>query len=214
MNGSENPRVARKGGGHGTGNDLLILPQVRQRSKRQSPIGDLSSPSAVSDSVGLVKFKCGTYWTPEMSACLHRTPGEHKRRHGTGEKRVSTEEVFSCGRRAQPSGKGGSHFVLGSVWCRTNPTTDWGGEAPRTWSWISHTPISAATSPPTAVLSVVLGCLRRALSPFLRAAWSSADAERAISPIADDRDPISVSTAKIVLMLCRITDALVMSVRL
>ena len=54
MNGSGNPRVACEGGGHGTGNDLLILPQVCQGSKRQSPVGDLSNPSLVSDLVGLV----------------------------------------------------------------------------------------------------------------------------------------------------------------
>ena len=73
MNGSGNPRVTGKGGGHGPGNDLLILLQVRQRSKRQSPVGDLSSPSVVSDSVGLVGCKSGTYWTPKMSACVHKT---------------------------------------------------------------------------------------------------------------------------------------------
>jgi hypothetical protein len=75
MNGSGNPRVAGKGGGHGTGNNLLILPQVCQRSKRQPPVGDLSNPSAVSDSVGLVGLRRGTYRTPKMSACVRRNAG-------------------------------------------------------------------------------------------------------------------------------------------
>jgi len=102
MNGSENPRVTGKGGGHGTGNDLLILPQVRQRSKRQSPVGDLSKPSAVSDSVGLIEFKCGTYWTPKMSACVHKTPGEHRRRHGTGKKVPQLKKYsLAAGERSQ-----------------------------------------------------------------------------------------------------------------
>lgn len=86
-NGSGNPRVAGKGGGHGTGNDLLIFLQVCQGGERQSPVRDLSNPSVVSDSAALVGFKCGTYWAPKMSACAHQTPGEHARRHSTEEKK-------------------------------------------------------------------------------------------------------------------------------
>ena len=196
MDGSGNPRVTSKGGGHGTGNDLLILPQVCQRGKRQSPVGDLSSPSAVSDSIGTVAFKCGTYWTPKMSACVHTTPGEHKRDNTAPEKSISTEEVFSRGGRAQPSGKGGSHFVLGegvSGAEQTRRLTGAGRSAP-------HVVLDGRSYlfTPTSALSVVLGRPKRALLPLLRVIWSSADAERAISPILDDQDPTSVSTTEII----------------
>ena len=69
-NGPGNPRVTGKGGGHGTGNDLLILPQVCEGGKRQSPVGDLSDPSLVSDSVGLVGIKMRNILDPK-NECLH-----------------------------------------------------------------------------------------------------------------------------------------------
>ena len=72
-------------------------------------------------------------------------------------------------------------------------------------------PISAAVSPhlrPPRHPS----CPQRARFVFFRAAWSSTNADRATSTVSNDQDPSSVSTAKIMLMLCSDTDALVRQV--
>ena len=74
-NGAGNPRVTGKGGGHGTGNDLLILLQVCQGSKRQSPVGDLANPSLVSESVRFIAVGMRNILDPKNECLCARDGG-------------------------------------------------------------------------------------------------------------------------------------------
>ena len=84
-----NPRVTGKGGGHGTGNDLLILLQIRQGSKREPPVGDLSNPSVVSDLVGLDAFGVRNILGPKNECLGAREKNWVSTMHGGAQEKES-----------------------------------------------------------------------------------------------------------------------------
>ena len=73
---------------------------------------------------------------------------------------------LAAGERSQAVKVEAILFERRRVWCRTNPTADWGGEErPARGLGYPHSYLSGDFTP-TAVLSVVLDRLQRALSLF------------------------------------------------